>query len=407
MRTSHINTGTPSRVAFIGNMNNNSFAMARYLRDRGVDCHLFLFPQEIGHFHPSCDTYSLDYQAWTRQLRWGDRRTFLRARSDSLRTELSGFDVRVGCGLAPALCELLGLTLDVLVPYGGDLLEETRFAMTHPRFLRTSVAATWAQRAALRNVPFIHSPPLIASYEDLIRRYCGRADRWSDGVPMVYAPEYAPERLPYMIERSHWGHEFHRIREGCKFMVVSHGRHVWGPQSNPSVKGNDVLLHGWSSFVRQHASTTARLVLLEYGRDVERSKELAWTLGIEDSIVWLPKMLRKDIMPGLVLADVVAGEFVHSWDCGGVIYEALVAKKPIIMHRTEVANTSGTAAMFPVFKASTPEEVASQLLTLAKEPEAGRQAGEVAGKWYHERVARQGTDRYLELLSARSGGRLH
>jgi len=394
-----------SRVAFIGNMNNNHFALARYLRDRGVDCTLFLFPDEIDHFHPRSDTYSLDFQSWTRQLPWGSRRTFLNARADDIRVELEGFDLRVGCGLAPALCGRAGLSLDVLVPYGGDLIEETRYSPCAPRHIRASVAATRAQRRALRTLSVIHSPPLIRMYEVLIERYCPCAARWCTGVPMVYAPEYAPARLATMMGRSHWGHKFLRIRESCTFMVVAHGRHVWGPHSNPGVKGNDILMAGWSLFLKQIGSLPVKLVLLDYGRDVPRSKQLVRQLGIESSVEWLPMMLRKDLMPGLLLADAVAGEFVHSWECGGVIYEALVAQKPLIMHRAKFADAAEPSVLFPVFQASAPEEVASQLLVLAKEPEIGRAAGKVGYDWYIENVACHGTDKYLELLRARSVGR--
>jgi len=394
-----------SRVAFIGNMNNNHFAMARYLRDRGVDCTLFLFPDEISHFHPRSDTYSLDFQSWTRQLPWGSRRTFLNARADDIRVELEGFDLRVGCGLAPALCGRAGLSLDVLVPYGGDLIHETRYLIGNIRAPHVSFAASFAQRRALPLVFAVHSPPLIASYERALRKHCPLARRWSEGVPMVYAPEYARDRLAMMIERSHWGHEFQRIRESCTFMVVAHGRHVWGPHSDPSVKGNDILLAGWSLFLKQIGSLPVKLVLLEYGRDVPRSRQLVRQLGIESSVEWLPMMLRKDLMPGLLLADAVAGEFVHSWDCGGVIYEALVAQKPLVMHRAKVADTAEPSVLFPVFQASAPEEVASQLLVLAKEPEIGRAAGKVGYDWYIENVACHGTDRYLELLLTRSVGR--
>jgi hypothetical protein len=388
-----------SRVAFLGNMNNNHFAMARYLRDRGVDCSLFLLPDEFDHFHPSCDTYRYDFRDWVHQLPWGGRRTFLDVRPDKMRDVLAKFDLRVGCGLAPAICHRAGLPLDVFVPYGGDLWTETKFGLH--RALRNSIAATYSQRAGLAKVSIVHSPPMIASYEAILSRYWRGINRWNEGVPMVYAPEYARENLEVMMGRSHWGHEFQRIRQSCEFMVVSHVRHAWGPITNPAVKGNDVLLKGWSKFRRKRKSTRAKLVLLEYGQDVNRSKELAYKLGVVDTVEWLPRMLRKDIMPGLLLADAVAGEFIHSWDAGGVIYEALVARKPLVMHR-DISEGLDIGRLFPVFKASNSDEVASQLELLATSPDMAKKVGDAGFDWFMANVAHQGTERYLTHLNSTS-----
>lgn len=397
MTSSSIRKSSNLRVAFIGNMNNNHFAMARYLRDLGVDCSLFLFPDELDHFHPSCDTYSYDFRDWVHQLPWGGRSTFLDAQPDKVRDVLAKYDLRVGCGLAPAICHRAGLPLDVFVPYGGDLWTETKFGLH--RALKNSVAATYHQRVGLSKVSIVHAPPMIASYEATLRQYCHAATRWSEGIPMVYAPEFARGNLDTMMGRSHWGHEFMRIRENCEFMVVSHGRHKWGQTTDPAVKGNDVLLKGWARFKQQRISIRATLVLLEYGKDVDRSKDLAHQLGISDSIEWLPRMLRKDIMPGLLLADAVAGEFVHSWNAGGVIYEALVARKPLVMHR-EDSESVGSNPLFPIFKASNHDEVAAQLKFLAINPAKAREVGDAGFDWFMTNVAQRGTEPYLKQLYA-------
>jgi glycosyltransferase involved in cell wall biosynthesis len=384
------------RVAFIGNMNNNHFAMARYLRDAGYDCHLLLFPQEADHFHPSCDTYSLGYREWIYQMPWGGRSNFLNGKPIEIRDFLSKFDLLVGCGLAPALCDRAGIKLDVFIPYGGDLWWETRYSLH--RSLLHSAAATSAQRNGLASVSIVHAVPMIESYEMLLSQYWRGKTRWYEGEPIVYAPEYSHDNLATMMTRSHWANEFRRIREGCDFMMVAPGRHVWGGKKEPNAKGNDILLEGWSMFKNQAKSYRAKLVLLEYGENVDFSKEMVHQLGLVDSVEWLPRMQRKDIMPGLLLADAVAGEFVHSWIAGGVIYEALVAKKPLIMHRNDSELDDRGKSLFPVFKASNPEEVATQLQFLASNPSIAKEKGQEGSEWYRNHVARAGIDRYINLI---------
>lgn len=46
-----------ARVALVGNMNNNHFALLRYLRDLGVNATLLMFSNEAAHFYPQQDTW--------------------------------------------------------------------------------------------------------------------------------------------------------------------------------------------------------------------------------------------------------------------------------------------------------------------------------------------------------------
>ena len=52
------------KIAILGNMNNNGFALMRYLRDLGADAHLVLFANDgtgsLSHFVPNNDTFQLD-----------------------------------------------------------------------------------------------------------------------------------------------------------------------------------------------------------------------------------------------------------------------------------------------------------------------------------------------------------
>ncbi|RMG40019.1 MAG: hypothetical protein D6732_03485, partial [Methanobacteriota archaeon] len=50
-------SGAPIKVALIDNMNNNFFALGRYLRDLGLDVDLYEVPNALPHFRPQCDTF--------------------------------------------------------------------------------------------------------------------------------------------------------------------------------------------------------------------------------------------------------------------------------------------------------------------------------------------------------------
>ena len=52
------------KIAFVGNMNNNNFAIMRYFRDLGADAHLVLWADDgrgpLEHFVPENDTWEID-----------------------------------------------------------------------------------------------------------------------------------------------------------------------------------------------------------------------------------------------------------------------------------------------------------------------------------------------------------
>jgi glycosyltransferase involved in cell wall biosynthesis len=387
------------RVAFLGNMNNNHFALARYLRARGFDCELLPFDVEFDHFHPRADSFDTSYMAWTRRLSWGSEGGVARTSAGTICAELEGYDVYVGTGYAPAYLHKAGLRLDVLDPYGYDIWTATSFRFSSPHYLARHVAAVVHQRRGIREARIVHFPVTNPMYEERIERLAPDAVRWSEGVPMVFAPAYEAASLEEMRSRTHWGHEFARIRDSSDLMVAAHGRHVWDGSHNPNAKGNDRLLEGWALFCARRPDLRNTLVLVEYGEDVEKSKAFIRQLRIESSVVWLPQMYRKDIMVGLFMADLVAAEFVHSWNTGGVVFEALAASKPILAHR---AKGDGCRVLYPLYNANTPETIARRLEEYVADPEAGREMGRFGRQWYEEHVVSGAVERYCDFLEARA-----
>jgi hypothetical protein len=383
------------RIAFLGNMNNNHFAMARYLRDEGFACELLLFVDEQEHFHPRCDTYDLNYRAWVKQLRWGSERQLLTIRPSVIADDIAQYDVIIGCGLAPAFLYKAGRPLDIMIPYGDDIWTATQYRLVAPHYLPRSLSAAYFQRKGLAQVKITNTTLLHGVYAGRISELSPKSTIWEFGVPMVYERQYRDTKI---IDRTHWGAEFARLRQENQFMVVAHGRHVWGQRSNPNVKGNDVLLEGWSIFCKNDPGRKKVLVLFEYGEHVPESKDFIRKLGIESTCCWLPRMYRKDLMPGLMMSDLVCGEFVHSWDDGGVIYEALVAGKPLLMFRDEDHSRRRAETLYSIYNARSPEQVAERLHEYVSAPDSGKQLGQEGKRWYEENVVKLALAKYTDYF---------
>ena len=159
---------------------------------------------------------------------------------------------------------------------------------------------------------------------------------------------------------------------------MSHSRHYWHNKSleDPANKGTDKLIRGYAKLVEKNKDLKVRLIFLEYGHDIEPSKQLIKDLNIENHVVWFPKMKRKDLMAGLMVCDLVCAEFTHSWNTSGVLYEALVGAKPILAHRDEEDSKKQWLELYEIMNAYSEVEIEEQLNNYIKDPNKYKKIGE-------------------------------
>lgn len=407
-------------IVFLGNINNNFFSLSRYLRDSGVNCKLILFGNEKKHFHPSNDTYRDDFAEWVEQVEWGSKKTFNRINAAELSRWLSAFDFRVGCGMAPAFCYKAGVRLDVFVPHGNDLRGHIEYdwrkvlrkLISNRVVAKNIIEATRAQRAGISSCKVVHMAHKTDGnniHEKNIHRLNRKHIRWKEPVPMVYVPEYTPENIAEVMKNSELGAFISRVREQSQFIVVCHSRHNWGSRSSMSNKGKGILLEGWKIFLQETGQDKAKLIFVEYGTGVDITKRRVHELGLSHSIIWLPLMARKDIMQVVMSSDVVANEFVHSFTGGGVLFEGMAARKPVLT-RIDCKDKKYFSfddsdhffdSNLPVCPASTSKDIAIQLKVLSENPQRAKIIGEAAYQWYVKWKVKAGLDRYLDLFGVR------
>jgi hypothetical protein len=390
------------KVAFLGNMNNNHFAMARYLRDRGVDADVLMFDNEPEHFHPSADSYDDSFASFCRTLTWGNPAKWARASNEAIARDLCGYQVIVGCGLAPAFCRRIGRPLDIFVPYGADLYYFTRYHLTYPNRILGTWLAVAHQRKGIPQSSVFHMDVTNRLYEDRWAEFRGNAQRWYCGMPMVYTGVYSPENVRRVAESTRWAREFATIRGQSDLLLFSHVRHVWGgPSSDPGQKGTDRLLEGLALFMRCHPGITVNLITFSYGTSIHESKALVSKLRLEKSVHWFPLASRRDLMCGILHADIVCSEFEHSWLSGGVLYEAMVMEKPIVGFRDDRLYSGQYPRLYPILNARTPESICARFEEYLGDPGAHRARGQQGRRWYDEFVVQPTLDRYMAFIAAR------
>lgn len=100
-------------------------------------------------------------------------------------------------------------------------------------------------------------------------------------------------------------------------------------------KGTNVLIKGFSRFIQNSGGKdSVRLLMIDYGEDRERTRELIRETGAGDNITLLPLMSPREVQKLIRLADIVLGYFkfneygVHHYPV--VLEDAMALGRPII-----------------------------------------------------------------------------
>lgn len=155
-------------------------------------------------------------------------------------------------------------------------------------------------------------------------------------------------------------------------------RHHWREGNASWLKGNDVLIRGAAEAAS--LGCRFRLVMVEWGQELDLSRLLIDELGLTDRVVWLRPMHRRAMWSVLAGAEGVIDQFGAS-AVGGIGLEAMAFGKPLIS-RIEGAQLS---AFFqtnpPILEASTPAQIARRIGQVLTNPAMRSEVGRAGQQW--------------------------
>lgn len=432
------------KVAFLGNMNNNSFSIMRYFRELGIDAHLFIFKNDgfgsLAHFIPENDTWSID--KWKPYIHYVDiyngpaavlgekfpfnflffvlkMRSYISKGSHKFiyesvsRNEIlytfAGFDIFIGSGLSGPLLARIGKTLNLFYPYemGIEFLGSApmRYELERAGLIRRSLARmiAEAQKNAIRNAKNCTTGEMSLTrqtYEEIGVKFSPLA------VPMVYNKEKMPQVESLDVRIKNIIVEI----EACNFSILTHCRQLWlNPGSYSEAewelqsKHNEWIFLSLAILAKKFPNKIIKLFVLEYGQDVYASKKLCNQLGIGKHVVWLPKMTRKELMLLISYCDVGAGEFyqAHGVIWGGTGWEILASGKPLLQgfnfEEGEFEAIYGHPEP-PLLKVRTQEDVTNHLLDMANNRNKAKEIGIASKYWFNTHNGINLAQKWLNLL---------
>lgn len=372
-------------------MNNNHFALLRYLLDQGYDAELLLLESEQQQFQPDKDTFQpVDFPIVHTRFSYLPSR-FWQINAQQIRFYLLKYDFLIGCGPAPALCSKADLNLNIFIPYGSDIYNKpfSSFELSYSlKKIIKRVHMSSHQRRGIKSCQSIIMDYTNPYYEALFKNLDIMGKRYISNPPFLYIGEFSPRTIDKVYAVSKLYHKFRLIRSKNDIVVFHHSRHIWLDceqvvlRKSKGTKGNQKLLIAFSNVVKRHHDKLFHLILFEYGEDVERSKHLIKELDIEKNVTWFPLSPRKEILVGISLCDIGVGELDSSYFSYGAIYEFLAMAKPVIHYRDDDQYKAFHKTMYPMYSANTTEQVEVYLEQLAENKEVFEETGRKAHEWF-------------------------
>lgn len=388
------------RVAVIGNMNNNHFALMRYLRDLGVDAHLLLYTNELNHFRPECDTW--EWEKWRPYVRNlgisnGGLDALTASRSALLR-EFSDYDVCIGNGISPVLFARMDRKLDIFIPYGDGV----EFIIEHFftwRRLRSSIFRGLRKRlmekALVDAVNVIVTANLHPHSQETYRRLGLTTTKLP--IPMLYLEGEPP--IPEMLSPA--ARAAIRRMQQSDLVVFSHAAHIWKNLPVPHYMGgfgkrNNWLVEGFAQFMTGSPDRDALLCLVEYGPDVVETRKLIADLALEEHVLWLPQMERRELMSVLRHVDVGGSEFAEMY-WGGCGWEFLASGVPMLHQlKNPEQYESADLPLPPFFNVQSPTDIADVLT--AHDRNSLRAMGVLCRQWFERYQGVRLAEKYVDLI---------
>jgi hypothetical protein len=184
-----------------------------------------------------------------------------------------------------------------------------------------------------------------------------------------------------------------RAHYGASRLFLCPLRHDW------EIKGTDKYIRALPR-IAERIGRDFRVIMTEWGAQVEESKRLARSLGVEDLIVWHEPFTRVQLVEHLKSVDVVFDQI--ALPCfGGTAPQAIASRVPVIMSYDPASTEWLIPEPAPILTAWNAEQVADAVLT-AVDSSWRAQYEPIATRWYSQyhsaqEVVRKHAEAYMRV----------
>jgi len=214
------------------------------------------------------------------------------------------------------------------------------------------------------------------------------------GIP---ADRFSP--LPHAFDEKRlveFRHSHGEMRPPDDHVVFFHpARQDWLLADPSMIKGNDRLVRAFARISRTHPS--AQLVMIAWGRDLEATRDLIKSLGVEGKIRWLDPMRKQDLWRTYLSSHAVLDQFVLP-SFGGITFEALALGCRVITNVDVGAAERFFSRAPPIYSASSENEICQMLEQIILDPNDQARVGDAGAEWIkHHHSAKRIVELQLEI----------
>ncbi|MFY7790999.1 MAG: hypothetical protein ACOVQB_08810 [Polynucleobacter sp.] len=411
------------KIAIIGNMNNNGFSLMRFFRILGADAHLFEFCDDgcntNSHFKPEFDTWQMHlWQDFIHKLNVPNSPIALlgeninlfigklkgrKTNPTSVKRMLKEYDLFIGSGITPAIFYKNKKKLDIFFPYstGVEFLEGGSIYG-----IDSSI-----EKKILTLLARIYQEKGIQESKYILNSEMGKTQSVLDSINVKSINLPIPMVFNFDCDVSDIGFCDNHIEitnriKNSDFRILSHSSHRWHNQDldplRPS-KNNNWLIFALKELIIQRPKIKPLLIFIKNGPDVEHSEKLINDLGLQDFVVWLPVMPRRNLTTILSKINIVAAEFITTprtiW--GGTGWEALAAGKPLIngffFQKGEFFELFGHNPP-PILAVRETKDIVRHLVVMYDNPMLCQSLGVESKVWFNNNNGINLAERWLKLL---------
>lgn len=181
-------------------------------------------------------------------------------------------------------------------------------------------------------------------------------------------------------------------------------RHHW---VGTNIKANDRIFRALS--ILKAEGLTCRLRVIDWGKDVQASKDLIAELGLTDQVEWEPVMKKKELWQEYMRSHAILDQFLLP-AMGAVGFEAMLLGRLLIASTDKPIFSAFFVEPPPVPDARSVEQIADAMREVIRDPQAALETGAKAREWmrkYHsaERIVALQAQSYAAIVAARESER--
>jgi hypothetical protein len=423
------------KIGLIGNMNNNNFTLMRYFRDLGADAHLLLYSNDgVGdgaHFVPSADTWNM--QKWSPFIHRTDIpnttsvafgyplselmrfRTILqnhtikfgKLSNRKINTAYGGYNKLVASGSTPIALARTGRKLDLFYPYsiGVEFLDSKSFSI--------KASGSWYRKTLInavrkKQISGIKKAQIVVCSDNYTKNVL--SSYGIDSINMTFPMVYNNEEIPDVINSTIVATCINRINLS-RFSILHHSRLMWKRKEYHDdidfkywSKNSDWTVRAFAEFTKLRPELNPLLLIVEYGDDVNATKDLILELGIAKQVLWLPIMDRRETAYLLKRVTVAIGEFydIDQMIWGGTGWEALAAGVPLLQSFRFKEGEFGNLYGHPppkLLDVRSKTDILNHFILMANDDTLRKKIGRESVAWFNKYNGITLARRWLDLLN--------